>query len=590
MAGIKAHQTPVDVAGTWNGDKAFTESKNDPAMLVYMHAWVDERADPAKRTSYQFAHHMPGVDTPAVIEAVNLALVRLLDAKIPARDKSVVERHLRAHRADAGLNAAMSGDEIDKALKYVKKADDMKQAEVVAEGLTLQEKANLAEWLESRLHLSLTQIADDMFGSGNLNRSERKVLSGAIGAALDSYHDFVKENAPQLFDRRAWEEAPDENSQDVSESPSPLASLPRGEGEVELREAAVALSEKAVRNDGTVPVKIIQAGWGSSGYYPKDVLIRDGAKAFPKGTKMQWNHPTTAEEAERPEGDLNALASELVSDARWMDRGPKGAGLYADAKVFEAYQGAVNDLAPHIGVSIHARGKAMHGEAEGKTGPIIQEIFESPFNRVDYVTMPGAGGEIISLFEAARVTLTPDPSPAGRGEVANKTNAGAVSAEEQATDGTSTRLSASVALSTEEEMELKELQEQVATLQTQNARLNETMAIRDAKDMAREALASSALPEVTKNRLVESLSKNPPMKEGALDKDAFAKLITEAVSAETKYLESVLGKGQIRGMGPGADDDDEEEGEGNVEEALTEAFSQIGLSEAGSKIAARGRG
>jgi hypothetical protein len=208
-----------------------------------------------------------------------------------------------------------------------------------------------------------------------------------------------------------------------------------------LIEAAVALEEKAVRSDGTAKVKIIEPGWGSSGFYPIEVLKRDGASAFPKGTKMNWNHPTATEEAERPEGDLNDLASELVTDARWIDNGPKGSGLYADAKVFEAYQGPVNDLAPHIGVSIHARGKAMQGEAEGRQGVIVQEILESPFNRVDYVTMPGAGGEIISLFEAARKTLIPSPSPkvgegdkTGRGEHADKTKAGTVPAEEATSD------------------------------------------------------------------------------------------------------------------------------------------------------------
>lgn len=360
---------------------------------------------------------------------------------------------------------------------------------------------------------------------------------------------------------------------------------------MELREAAISLSEKAVRQDGTVPIKIIQPGWGSSGFYPAEVLKRDGARAFPKGTKMQWNHPTTTEEAERPEGDLNALASELVSDARWMDRGPKGAGLYADAKVFEAYQGAVSDLAPHIGVSIHARGKAMHGEAEGKTGAIIQEIFESPFNRVDYVTMPGAGGEIISLFEAARKSLTVGGQQLTDAEI--KTNAGAVSAEEATSNVAKSKSK------TEEEMADEKLQEAVATLRsdldtanTTNARLSEQLAIRDAKDMAREALSRASLPEVTKNRLIEQLAKNPPMKDGMLDKDIFAATITEAMKTEAKYLESVLGKGQIRGMGPGADEDEEgeegEEGEG-FEEALAGSFADLGLGESAAKIAARGR-
>lgn len=571
MPAFKPHKTKVSKDSKWNASKAFTEAKNEPAMLVYMHAWQNGLTDHTKRGSYLFEHHMPGTDTPAIIEGVNLALVRLKDAQIPADDKPFVERHLRMHRLDAGLSATMSEGEINEALIYLKDVNDLKRAEVEAlrETVRLQEKSNLAEWLESRLHLSLTQIADDMFGGGNLNRNERKTLSGAIGAALDSYHAFVKENAPQLFDRRPWEEAPEEDSQDVSESLKEIA----------LNESAIALEEKAVRSDGTVPIKIIQPGWGSSGYYPKEVLRRDGPKAFRKGTKMNWDHPTEVEEAERPEGSLNNLASELVSDARWMDKGPKGPGLYADAKVFEAYQGAVNDLAPHIGVSIHARGKAMRGEAEGMSGAIIQEIFESPFNRVDYVTMPGAGGEIISLFEAARMVRV------------DNTKAGAVPAGE-ATDNVANHNS-----DLEEGMDVKLLEEQVATLQTSNqtltthnARLSEALAIREAKDMVREALGNIDLPMITKTRLIEQLAKNPPMKDGLIDKGSFAAAIAEAVKTETKYLESVLGKGQIRGMGPGDDADNaEDDGDDKLEESLAESFGELGLSETGAKIAAKGR-
>jgi hypothetical protein len=145
-------------------------------------------------------------------------------------------------------------------------------------------------------------------------------------------------------------------------------------------------------------------------------------------------------------------------------------------------------------------------------------------------------------------------------------------------------------------MELKELHDQVATLQTsnetlttQNARLSEAMAIRDAKEMVKEALAATSLPDVTKARLIESLAKNPTMKDGTLDKEAFANVIQEAVKTEVKYLESVLGKGQIRGLGESQDEDgDDEDGDGKVEESLAESFSALGLSESGAKIAAKG--
>lgn len=163
---------------------------------------------------------------------------------------------------------------------------------------------------------------------------------------------------------------------------------------------AIPLREQAVAEDGTIPIKIIQPGWGSSGYYSDKVLERDGPTQFKKGTQMYWDHPTSTEERERPERSLRDLAGELVEDARYMPDGAWGPGLYARSKVFGTFAGAVNDLAPHIGLSLNGRGLAEQGEAEGQQGPIINEI--SSVRSVDFVTVPGAGGKILELFESAR--------------------------------------------------------------------------------------------------------------------------------------------------------------------------------------------
>lgn len=572
MSGIKVHKTPVSKAGGWDGSKALVEAKNEVTMLRYMHAWVDENADPSKKASYKFPHHMPGVATPAMIEAVNQALVRLIDAKLSERDRLDVEAHLRQHRLDADLGSGMSGIEIADALKFIKDVDDLKKVEASAllEAVRLQEKSNLAEWLESRLHMTLTQIADEMFGDGRVTRDERKVLSGAIGTALDAYHQFLQDNGPQLFTRSPWEDAPEEDAQAMQASESAVELIEADQG------MFMPLMEKAVRRDGTIPIKIIQPGWGSSGYYPAEVLERDGAKVFTKGMHMYWNHPTYTEESERPERDLNDLAAVLVSDARWNANGPKGAGLYADAKVFEAYQKPVDDMAENIGVSIRALGKAQQGVAEGRSGVIISEL--SKGRSIDFVTAPGAGGEIINLFEAVRTVRT------------DKANAGTVPA-----DG-ATRNVANQEANLEEDMDLKELNEKVATLETSNqtlatnnARLSEALALRDAREMVKETLKVTNLPEITINRLVESLSKNPPMKDGTLDVQVFAPRIAEAVKAEAKYLEGLMGVGQIRGLGESQTNVDDEGDETKIEESLTESFSALGLGESTAKIAAKGR-
>lgn len=407
-------------------------------------------------------------------------------------------------------------------------SDEAKEARRI-----LTEAANLGNWLESRIHLSFTEIADMLFGEGRLSREERIALSGAIGEALGAFNTNIAANMPGLYEREPWRDAP---------------------GPTEVSEAAiesdfVPLVEKAVRRDGTIPIKIIQPGWGSSGYYPKEVLERDGPSIFKRGTKMFWNHATPAEEAMRPEGDLNALAAELVSDARFAD-GPVGPGLYADAKVFEGYQGHVNDMAKHIGVSIRATGRATQGEAEGRKGPIVQQLTAA--RSVDFVTEPGAGGQILEMFEAAR----PSQSTIHREAQVNE----------------------------------QQFNEAIAKVQQENARLSEALLLRDAKDFVRQAVATANVPDVTKARLVESLSVNPPVKDGQLDADAFATRIAEAVKAEVEYLTKAAGygSGRIEGMG-GAPVSNEGKAE-EVHERLAAAFRRLGLSESAAKSAAIGRG
>jgi hypothetical protein len=572
MPAIKSHKTPVDKTGEWDGPKAVADAPAEAAILRYMHAWVDAKGDESKKASYKFPHHEPGTDTAAVIKGVNNALARLPQANIPNGDRAGVEAHLRKHRKDAGLEEAMSESEIHQAVKWIKEADDLKAEErqALLEAVRLQEKSNLGEWLESRLHLNLTQLADDLFGGGNVTRQERKALSGAIGQALDSYHQFLADNAPQLFERRPWDDAPAEDG-----NTAVTEGAPEGISAV-LQEALsgdyVPLIEKAVSQDGTVPIKIIQPGWGSTGYYPVEVLKRDGTKAFPIGTKMFWNHPTRSEESDRPERDLNDLAAELVSAASFQDNGPAGPGLYAKAKVFQKFQPAVDDLAESIGLSIRAAGKLVAGTAEGRNGPIISEITPDTMNTVDFITYPGAGGEIVNLFEAARAVRT-DSQPA-------TTSERGVGKEE-------------VDMTPEE---LKQLQETNATLQrerdeakAENARLQEATILREAKDLVGTILAKTTLPEATKARLSESLVKAATVKEGKLDKEAFEKQVAEAVKAEVKYLTEVAGLGNITGLGESADADPEEADE-KIQESLAESFQAIGLSETAAKKAAKGRG
>lgn len=73
----------------------------------------------------------------------------------------------------------------------------------------LREARNIGAWLESRLHLDLTMLADDMYGDGRLTRDERIALSKAIGLGLQAYTAEIEASAPQLFQRDLYERPED---------------------------------------------------------------------------------------------------------------------------------------------------------------------------------------------------------------------------------------------------------------------------------------------------------------------------------------------------------------------------------------------
>lgn len=422
---------------------------------------------------------------------------------------------------------------------------------------TLDESSNLGDWMFARMHTDMVMRVDDFLAGDRLTFDEYASALQAVEMAVGTFRAALNASAPQVFSRGPWEDA---TPRHISES---------ADGD-ELQGDAVELLEKAVRRDGTIPIKVIQPGWGSSGYYPAEVLERDGPRVFTKGLHMYWDHPTQREEAERPERELNDLAAVLASDARWQENGPKGPGLYADALVMEHYRGKVDELGPHIGVSIRALGTAKQGEAEGKQGSVVDALVAG--RSVDFVTAAGAGGEILSLFESAR--------------------------KPHAVSATSTTGDVSIQNPLEEVAQmdkLQELQEANAKLQSQldeaNARALEALILREAKDHVNAVLAKSDLPAITRTRLAKNLAEAAPVKDGVLDKAAFETQIAEAVKAEVQYLVEAAGLGRIRGMGGSSEDEANEEiiAADEAEKSLMESFQSMGLSESGAKVAAAGR-
>jgi hypothetical protein len=135
--------------------------------------------------------------------------------------------------------------------------------------------------------------------------------------------------------------------------------------------------------------------------------------------------------------------------------------------------------------------------------------------------------------------------------------------------------------------QLNEANARIVVLQQDAARLREALLLRDARDQARDALAAAPVPDVTRARLLESLSANPPTDaDGGLDAAALAATISEAITAEQTYLAQATGTGRIVGMGATAATAAQP---ADLTEKFAAAFQALGLTPAEAVVAARGR-
>ncbi len=173
-------------------------------------------------------------------------------------------------------------------------------------------------------------------------------------------------------------------------------------------------------------------------------------------------------------------------------------------------------MAKHIGVSIRALGEKRVGTVEGKRGNIIEKLTHG--QSVDYVTEPSAGGEIVSLFEAAR------PHQQERGEI-EMDQAQVTALVESA------------------------VKAQVAPLVTENTGLKQRLARFDAATVCDTVLKGIKLHEAaaarTKKRVVEGLI--PLTEAGGLDEAKLKPLIESIAAEEQAYAAQFVPTG-VRGL------------------------------------------
>lgn len=184
---------------------------------------------------------------------------------------------------------------------------------------------------------------------------------------------------------------------------------------LDIAEASVA--EASRDKPGRMLVRLIQAGWSLNGnFYPAEVLKRDGATAWPRGTQAFIDHATSEEDYDRPAGSVKNLAAIQTEDARW-DEASKS--LVAEVRLIEPWRGPLTDMAkaeaeegvPVIGMSIRAYVTAEHGERDGRRGNIVASIEQG--RSVDFVTRPAAGGAILAVLESLQAGAVDEAATIG---------------------------------------------------------------------------------------------------------------------------------------------------------------------------------
>ena len=366
--------------------------------------------------------------------------------------------------------------------------------------------------------------ADDssFAGSGRsfpiLRKSDVKAAVHSIGRGVAGGQSAgtLKKNIKAIAKRKGWHDALPQSWQDEKEDSDKKDEAGRKSSEgVRLVESAAF--ETGYQFEEATPVnplvKIISPGRGSSGYYTKDVLERDGPQIFKRGTLMYINHATPTEEAERPEGDWSKLAAVTTGDAYWDEHGKDGAALYAPAKVFSEYANQVQEKAPYTGVSIRARGLYAEGNRkapDGKPG-LIERLTGA--DSIDLVTKAGRDGKL--LLESAN-----------EGDDMDKAELRAL------------------------------IREAVAPLEAENRRLRESFVQQTVGPQAiNEALNGIRLPGppqaviLTRQKIAERLLPSLPIKAGQVDMEKLNEMVEAAAREESRFL-SALGYGSgIASMG-----------------------------------------
>lgn len=160
-----------------------------------------------------------------------------------------------------------------------------------------------------------------------------------------------------------------------------------------ITENTARLREQSAASSSRWIATLITPGRGSSGTYTAEVLERDAAAAFPKGTKLWWKHPEEGQHA--GDRDPRDQWGVLEEDASWSEEDQEVQG---QVRVLDHWKDVVNSLGTEASMSIYA----LAAFSEDNDG-IVEELVGAPTNSIDIVSYPGRAGSGLSRkIEAAR--------------------------------------------------------------------------------------------------------------------------------------------------------------------------------------------
>jgi hypothetical protein len=167
----------------------------------------------------------------------------------------------QAYSLDDDGAATLTGDRTEVRVKtqYVPVGEAARSVELTREAAitAVREARNVGQWMESRIHLGFTQVADEMFGNGKLTRDERIALSSGIGDALDAFVSAVEKAASQLYQRDLWDDPEVRAAAAEAATPSvPVdeAGHPTTTREIHMPEIEEARQRKLEEAEARVPV------------------------------------------------------------------------------------------------------------------------------------------------------------------------------------------------------------------------------------------------------------------------------------------------------------------------------------------------